>query len=78
MKVFITILTLSFVLVCFSVTSQGGPPIFPFGGGGEEPCGVPFDPCPIPLDGGASILLAAGLAYGGKKVQDRKKSGLSK
>lgn len=37
----------------------------------SAPCGPPFgDPCPIPLDGGISILIAAGLVYGGKKVKD--------
>lgn len=33
----------------------------------DPPCWPP--PC-IPIDGGLSILLAAGLAYGGKKAFD--------
>lgn len=37
----------------------------------------PFDPNspdPIPVDGGVSLLLAAGAAYGVKKVRDMRKS----
>lgn len=34
----------------------------------------PGDPSPIPVDGGVSLLLAAGAAYGIKKVRDKKKS----
>jgi hypothetical protein len=41
----------------------GGPP----GGGGCIP-----PPC-VPIDGGLSFLLAAGVAYGGKKLLDHKK-----
>jgi len=40
------------------------------GGQGDEPCGGPFDPCPVPLDGGVSLLLAAGAMYGGKKIYE--------
>jgi hypothetical protein len=29
---------------------------------------------PLPLDGGLSLLLAAGAAYGGKKLADQRKS----
>lgn len=38
------------------------------------PCWPP--PC-IPVDGGISFLIAAGAAYGAKKLYDRKKSRLS-
>ena len=41
----------------------GGPPGNP--GGGDPPCWPA--PC-VPIDGGISLLLAAGLAYGGKKA----------
>lgn len=42
-------------------------------GGGAFPCGGEFGPCPIPLDGGVTLLLATGLAIGGAKVwRDRK------
>jgi len=39
--------------------------------GHAKPCGGPFPPCPLPLDGGVSFLLLAGAAYGGKKVYDK-------
>jgi hypothetical protein len=32
-----------------------------------------IDPLNVPFDGGASILLASGLAYGAKKYRERKK-----
>lgn len=34
----------------------------------------PGDPSPIPVDGGVSLLLAAGAAYGIKKVRDSRKA----
>jgi hypothetical protein len=38
-----------------------------------EECGAPFgEPC-IPIDGGVSFLIAAGVAYGGKKAFDLRK-----
>ena len=43
------------------------------GGGHSTPCGGPFPPCPIPLDGGVSLLLIAGAAYGGKKIYNMSK-----
>ena len=63
---------LSIVILAFIVSgvlhAQPGPPAGP-------PCGGPFGPA-CPIDGGVSILIAAGLAYGGKKSYDiaRKKS----
>jgi hypothetical protein len=42
-----------------SVMAQSGPPVPPDQNG----------PVAIPVDGGASILLAAGAAYGAKKVK---------
>lgn len=39
---------------------------FAFGQGG----GFPVNPVGAPIDGGLSILLAAGAAYGAKKVYD--------
>ena len=38
----------------------------------NPPCWPP--PC-IPIDGGISALIAAGAAYGAKKLYDRKKKG---
>ena len=47
----------------------------------QVPCD-PFDPAPgcdeydpdtnVPIDGGASILVAAGVAYGIKKIHDKR------
>jgi hypothetical protein len=34
----------------------------------------PGDPSPIPVDGGVSILLAGGAAYGVKKFRDARKA----
>ena len=38
---------------------------------GGPPCWPP--PCVIPFDGGISFLIAAGVAYGGKKLYDSRK-----
>ncbi len=35
----------------------------------------PPDPNDVPIDGGLSLLLAAGAAYGVKKYRDNKKNG---
>lgn len=48
--------------------AAGGPPGPPTG---PPPCWPP--PC-IPIDGGISLLLAAGALYGGKKLYDSRKS----
>jgi hypothetical protein len=50
--------------------AQPGPPA-----GGAPPCGPPFGPV-CPIDGGVSLLVAAGLAFGGKKAYNmgRKKA----
>lgn len=47
-----------------------GPPGPPGGGGGTPPCWPP--PC-VPVDGGASWLILAGLAFGAKKAYDLNK-----
>lgn len=49
----------------FSTDLIAQPPL-PGGGGNPKPEGVP-------IDGGISLLLAAGVAYGGKKVYDMNK-----
>jgi hypothetical protein len=41
---------------------------------GDPPPFNPGDPTPIPVDGGVSFLLAAGAAYGVKKVRDARKA----
>ncbi|MDP4730901.1 MAG: hypothetical protein NWQ44_01480 [Flavobacteriales bacterium] len=40
--------------------------------GGATPCGGPFGTV-CPIDGGVSLLIAAGAALGGKKAFDLKK-----
>lgn len=47
----------------------------PGGGGvnGNPPCGGPFGSPACPIDGGISFLIAAGLAFGGKKANDLRK-----
>lgn len=67
------ILHVTFVLlfaVPLLVNAQPGPPA-----GGSPPCGPPFGPV-CPIDGGVSLLVAAGLAFGGKKAYNasRKKA----
>lgn len=57
---FIVLLLISPILIPVSKGASMGPP--------PQPCGGPFPPCPIPLDGGVSFLLIAGAAYGGKKI----------
>jgi hypothetical protein len=52
-----------FFLFGLAVVSMAGDPP-PFNGG---------NPSPIPIDGGVSFLLAAGAAYGVKKVRDARK-----
>jgi len=61
---------LAIILICFplfipELLAQGGPPA-----GGQPPCWPP--PC-IPIDGGLSILIAAGALIGGKKAFDLSK-----
>jgi hypothetical protein len=58
-SIFLFIVAITITSVVFA---QPGPPSGP-------PCGGPFGPA-CPIDGGVSILIAAGLAYGGKKSYD--------
>ena len=68
------ITALAVVMLSFGVmgaiAQPTGPPGPPGGGGGTPPCWPP--PC-IPVDGGASLLIAAGIAFGAKKVYDLNK-----
>jgi len=41
------------------------------GGPGSTPA---VDPAAVPLDGGASLLLASGVAFGLKKLRERRKA----
>lgn len=58
----------AFVLACSThVQAQGGP------GDPGDPGGDPGGTTDIPLDGGVSLLVAAAVGFGIKKVYDRKK-----
>lgn len=62
------IIGISFIGLCFFAFDEAlaaGPPGPPGGGGGGPPCWPA--PC-VPIDGGIGFLIAAGLAYGGKKA----------
>ena len=37
---------------------------------------TPQSPAGVPVDGGASLLLAGGIAYGLKKLRDRRRAGV--
>ncbi|MFN0030642.1 MAG: PID-CTERM protein-sorting domain-containing protein [Flavobacteriales bacterium] len=64
------ITALLLLLAPLMILAQPGPPA-----GGGPPCGPPFGPA-CPIDGGVSLLIAAGIALGGKKAYDlgRKKA----
>lgn len=56
-------------LLYFSIPSTVFSQTAPFPPTGTPPCDGPFgSPCPI--DGGIGFLIAAGIAYGGKKAYD--------
>ena len=65
---FILVFCAAFIFAIQKSDAQPGPPM----GGGTPACWPP--PCPIPLDGGISLLIAAGAALGGKKFYDFRKS----
>ncbi|WP_188814713.1 PID-CTERM protein-sorting domain-containing protein [Hymenobacter cavernae] len=60
--------SLASALLVLALTSQPaqGP-----GSGGPTP-GAPAEPTAVPLDGGASLLLASGAAYGLRKLRRRR------
>ncbi len=60
----VLILISSPLFVSTSFAGMGG------GMGHPKPCGGPYPPCPVPLDGGVGFLLIAGAAFGGKKMYD--------
>jgi MprA protease rhombosortase-interaction domain-containing protein len=58
-------LPVAVLMVVCSVTAQAqGTP----GSGGPVPGGTP-DPTPVPLDGGAALLLAGGAAYALRRLR---------
>lgn len=59
------VLSLAALLPVVPVLAQGGPPV-----GGPPPCWPP--PC-IPVDGGISYLIGAGLVLGAKRAYDLRK-----
>ncbi len=67
MKVLKVILTVSLILIVNQVLLSAPPPP----PAGSASCWPP--PC-VPIDGGISFLIAAGVAYGAKKLYNSKKS----
>lgn len=61
---------IAFLLLPFMATEISAQP----SSGGGDPCFPPATPC-IPIDGGVGFLIAAGLAYGGKKAYDMRNKG---
>lgn len=67
------------IIVTLTIFCIGSPDILAqIPGGGLPPGGGPSggcfpNPC-VPIDGGISFLVAAGLAFGGKKLYDARKS----
>jgi hypothetical protein len=65
-KIAFRLLTLAVFFIPFLAMGQDSPP-FPIG---APDCGDFFGPACIPIDGGVSFLIAAGVALGGKKALD--------
>jgi len=65
-KLIITSILLLVGVFFSEILLAAGPP-GPPGGGSDPPCWPA--PC-VPIDGGIGFLVAAGLAYGGKKAYD--------
>lgn len=59
---FLALTLVVFLLPCVAMAGMGGGPLPP------PPCGGPFPPCPVPLDGGTVFLALAGAAFGIKKI----------
>ncbi len=69
-QMFKNLLAIALFMLPIMLLAQPGPPA-----GGGPPCGPPFGPA-CPIDGGISLLIAAGVALGGKKAYNlsRKKA----
>ncbi len=67
-KIFPALIFFAVFFFAVNVSNAGGPPGPP---SGPPSCWPP--PCTIPLDGGISLLIAAGVALGGKKFYNRRK-----
>jgi hypothetical protein len=59
------------VLLAAAVASHAQAP----GNGGSTGGPPQPEPTAVPLDGGASLLLASGVAFGLKKIRDRRRAG---
>ncbi len=58
---------------CITINAYATEPPPPGGGSAPAPpCWPP--PCTIPIDGGISFLITAGVVYGGKKLYRKKAS----
>ena len=66
-KIYALLTVLLLVFVFSSSTVFGDVPPPPGGSGGSGPSGSDL-PVGAPIDGGLSILLILGVAYGGKKI----------
>ena len=55
------------------VMAFGGVVLAQPGSGGPGPGTPTVDPTTVPLDGGASLLLAGGVAYGLKRLRTRRR-----
>lgn len=64
------LITIIFLMVGLFGSYAAGPPKKPPGGSGGPGCWPP--PC-VPIDGGISLLIAAGAIYGGKKLYNKQK-----
>lgn len=75
MKKFLPFLFLVLFLgVSISSMAGGMGPSPPGGGTGPQPgCWPPGNPTCVPIDGGITLLIAAGLAYGGRKTMQLSK-----
>jgi hypothetical protein len=56
------------LLLSVGVLAQAQTP----GSGGPTPTAPPTDPTEVPIDGGASLLLASGVAYGLKRLRQQR------
>lgn len=69
-KIILTTFILFFITAPFLIPTSKGAGMG-MGGGPPIPCGGgPFPPCPVPIDGGISVLFIVGAAYGGTKIYD--------
>ncbi len=61
-RILLTIMIMFIIMIIPTLVSAGT----------TEPDPVPGDPESVPIDGGLSLLVAAGVGYGAKKMKERK------